>query len=41
MQTKTKTNLAIRFADIDMAGHVHNSKYLCFFDKEELIFFFR
>lgn len=41
MQTKTKTHLAIRFADIDMAGHVHNSKYLCFFEQGRIDFLFQ
>ena len=27
---KSITDLHIRFSDIDMAGHVHNSKYLCY-----------
>jgi acyl-CoA thioester hydrolase len=38
MQTKTKSQLAVRFADIDMAGHVHNSKYLCFFEQGRIDF---
>jgi len=33
-----KTKLEIRFADIDMAGHVHNSKYLCYFEQGRIDF---
>jgi acyl-CoA thioester hydrolase len=40
MITITKTNVEIRFADIDMAGHVHNSKYLCFFEQARIDFMF-
>ena len=29
---KSITEINIRFSDIDMAGHVHNSKYLCYFE---------
>ncbi|MFT5601496.1 MAG: acyl-CoA thioester hydrolase [Flavobacteriales bacterium] len=36
----TKTNVEVRFADIDMAGHVHNSKYLCFFEQARIDFMF-
>lgn len=34
----TTTNLEVRFADIDMAGHVHNSKYLCFYEQGRIDF---
>lgn len=34
----TRTSLTIRFADIDMAGHVHNSKYLCYFEQGRIDF---
>ena len=32
------TNISIRFSDIDMAGHVHNSKYLCYFEQGRIDF---
>ena len=28
----SNTKIDIRFSDIDVAGHVHNSKYLCYFE---------
>ena len=28
----SKTKIDIRFSDIDVAGHVHNGKYLCYFE---------
>ena len=34
----SKTKIEIRFSDIDMAGHVHNGKYLCFFEKGRMDF---
>ena len=35
----TETKLQIRFNDIDMAGHVHNSVYLNYFEQGRLDFF--
>ena len=29
---KSCIDISIRFSDVDMAGHVHNSKYLCYFE---------
>ena len=37
MQVKT-TKLEIRFSDIDMAGHVHNSRYLSYFEQGRIDF---
>ncbi|MBG16508.1 MAG: thioesterase [Crocinitomicaceae bacterium] len=34
----SKTKIEIRFSDIDMAGHVHNGKYLCFFEQGRMDF---
>ena len=32
------TNITIRFSDIDIAGHVHNSRYLCYFEQARIDF---
>jgi acyl-CoA thioester hydrolase len=32
------TKIEIRFSDIDMAGHVHNGKYLCYFEQGRMDF---
>ena len=34
----SRTKIEIRFSDIDMAGHVHNGKYLCFFEQGRMDF---
>ena len=34
----SKTKIEIRFSDIDIAGHVHNGKYLCFFEQGRMDF---
>ncbi len=34
----TKTKIAVRFNDIDLAGHVHNSVYLSYFEQGRLDF---
>ena len=34
----SKTKIEIRFSDIDMAGHVHNGKYLCYFEQGRMDF---
>ena len=34
----SKTNITIRFSDIDMAGNVHNSKYLSYFEQARIDF---
>lgn len=36
---KTKTVLQLRFNDLDMAGHVHNSEYLNYFEIGRIDFF--
>ena len=36
---KTRTDLQIRFNDLDMAGHVHNSEYLNYFEIGRIDFF--
>jgi len=33
------TNIQIRFADIDMGGHVHNAAYLHYFESARIGFF--
>lgn len=38
MKTHSKTSVEIRFSDIDMAGHVHNSRYLSFFEQARIDF---
>ncbi|MCB9197158.1 MAG: acyl-CoA thioesterase [Flavobacteriales bacterium] len=38
MRTHSKTPVEIRFSDIDMAGHVHNSKYLSYFEQARIDF---
>lgn len=38
MRTHSKTSVEIRFSDIDMAGHVHNSKYLSYFEQARIDF---
>ena len=35
----TETKIQIRFNDVDMAGHVHNSVYLNYFEQGRLDFF--
>lgn len=35
----SKTKIEIRFSDIDVAGHVHNGKYLCYFELGRMDFF--
>ena len=32
------TQVSIRFSDVDMAGHVHNSRYLCYFEQARIDF---
>lgn len=34
-----KTDIQIRFADCDMAGHVHNAAYLHYFESARINFF--
>ena len=34
----SKTHITVRFSDIDMAGNVHNSKYLSFFEQARIDF---
>ena len=34
----SRTKIEIRFSDLDMAGHVHNGKYLCFFEQGRMDF---
>ena len=34
----SKTNITVRFSDIDMAGNVHNSKYLSYFEQARIDF---
>jgi acyl-CoA thioester hydrolase len=34
-----KTKLQVRFNDLDMAGHVHNSEYLNYFEIGRIDFF--
>jgi acyl-CoA thioester hydrolase len=34
----SKTKIEIRFSDIDMAGHVHNGRYLCYFEQGRMDF---
>ena len=34
----SRTKIEIRFSDIDMAGHVHNGKYLCYFEQGRMDF---
>lgn len=36
---KTQTKLQVRFNDLDMAGHVHNSEYLNYFEIGRIDFF--
>lgn len=36
---KTRTKIQIRFNDLDMAGHVHNSEYLNYFEIGRIDFF--
>lgn len=38
MKTISKTPVEVRFSDIDMAGHVHNSRYLSFFEQARIDF---
>lgn len=38
MKTHSKTSVEIRFSDIDMAGHVHNSRYLSYFEQARIDF---
>ncbi|MCB9189382.1 MAG: acyl-CoA thioesterase [Flavobacteriales bacterium] len=38
MKTHSSTSVEIRFSDIDMAGHVHNSRYLSFFEQARIDF---
>ena len=38
---KSITDINIRFSDLDMAGHVHNSKYLCYFELGRIDFLSR
>ena len=33
-----KTPIHVRFSDIDMAGNVHNSKYLSYFEQARIDF---
>ena len=33
-----KTHIHVRFSDIDMAGNVHNSKYLSYFEQARIDF---
>ena len=33
-----KTPITVRFSDIDMAGHVHNSNYLSYFEQARIDF---
>ena len=34
----SKTHVTVRFSDIDMAGNVHNSKYLSYFEQARIDF---
>ena len=34
----SRTKIEIRFSDIDMAGHVHNGRYLCYFEQGRMDF---
>jgi acyl-CoA thioester hydrolase len=38
MITISKTSVEVRFSDIDMAGHVHNSRYLSYFEQGRIDF---
>lgn len=38
MKTISNTPVEVRFSDIDMAGHVHNSRYLSFFEQARIDF---
>lgn len=38
MKIISETPVEIRFSDIDMAGHVHNSRYLCYFEHARIDF---
>ena len=38
MITVSKTPVEVRFSDIDMAGHVHNSVYLSYFEQARIDF---
>ncbi len=38
MTTHSNTPIEVRFSDIDMAGHVHNSRYLAYFEQARIDF---
>ncbi|MCB0795079.1 MAG: acyl-CoA thioesterase [Flavobacteriales bacterium] len=38
METRLRTSVEIRFSDIDIAGHVHNSKYLDYFENGRMAY---
>ena len=38
MKTVSNTPVEVRFSDIDMAGHVHNSVYLSYFEQARIDF---
>ena len=40
MNIISTTPVEVRFSDIDMAGHVHNSKYLSYFEQARIDFMF-
>lgn len=40
MKRKTVTDIQIRFADIDVMGHVHNSVYLHYFERARMEFLY-
>ena len=35
---RSNSEIKLRFSDFDMAGHVHNGKYLCFFEQGRIHF---